>query len=197
MPTPRGTSVEIALMAVERLYIFRNATLRGTSVQLHGNPRRKNPRRSRHYHKRSKPSAVVNHISDPVVSSNSDCNSGQLFPNGSAGRVSQQIVFRCHCRNSRRWSIYRNLTGRFTLPSRTPNDNATIHQTTTTSPANGLSRGEPCSLPRAQHPNDAAPIRCTICVSKIRRPWKCSRIRFQWYYHPNPRFTYARRQSRA
>ena len=170
-------------MAVERVYIFRNATLRGTSVQLHGDSRRKTPRRSRHYHKRFKPSVVVQpilHISDPEINSNSNWNSGQFVPNCSPGRVSQQIFFRCHCRNSCRWSSHCNLTGRFTLSSRTPNDNATIHQKTAASPADGLSRREPCSLPRAQHPDDAESVRCTTWVSKIRRPWKCSRIRFQW-----------------
>ena len=136
---------------VERLYIFGNATIRGTSVHIHGSSWRQDPRRSRHYHQRCKPSNVVVkqilRISDPDInnSSNYDCNRGQFLPICSVSweRESHQIVFRCHCRNSRQWSSYRTLIGRFTLPVRRSHNNAPIHETTATFCSYGLSRREP------------------------------------------------------
>lgn len=161
----RITSLEIcADKIIERLYIVGNATIRGTSVHIHGNSWRQDPRRSRHYHQRFKPSNVVVkqilRISDPDInnSSNYDCNRGQFLPTCcgvSWERESQQTVFWCHCRNSRRWSSYRTLIGRFTLPARTSHNNAPIHETTATFCPNGLSRREPYTLPWPQHPNDA------------------------------------------
>lgn len=112
---------------------------------------------------------------------------------GSCDPNSYQIVFRRHSRSSCWWSICCNLRGRLNLHSRAPINDAPFYETTTISPADCLSRWEPCTLPTAQHPQDTELVNWTVCLSKSQIPRERGPIRYRWYFHP----AHARWQSKT